>query len=83
MSNLLQQTQLNVTTISLNSTSMFLSLGLLSHARQFGTLQAITVHHLLLNFSMFQSLHLLKKRNNYGVQRTILDKHAPPPLQKN
>ena len=48
-----------------------------------GTWLTLTVHHLLLNFPVYQSFHLLKKANQYSeFLRTVLDKHAPPSLQK-
>ena len=58
--NLLLQTHLNQTTIALNPTSIFQSLGLLPYTGLLGTLLTLTAHHLLLNFPVFQSFHLLK-----------------------
>ena len=40
------------------------------------------VHHLLQNFPVFQSFHLLKMRTGIVTLRNVLDKHAPPSLQK-
>ena len=51
---------LNQTTIALNPTSIFQSLGLLPHTGLLGTLLKLTANHLLLNFPVFQSFHLLK-----------------------
>ena len=64
MKNLLLQTHLNQTIIALNSTSMFESLSLLPYAGQLVKWLALTVHHLLLNFSVFQSFHMLKRRTS-------------------
>ena len=58
--NILLQTHLNHTIIALNPTSMFQSLGLLPYTGLLGTLLTLTAHHLLLNFPVFQSFHLLK-----------------------
>ena len=58
--NLLLQTHLNQTTIALNPTSIFQSLSLLPYTGLLGTLLTLTAHHLLLNFPVFQSFHLLK-----------------------
>ena len=59
--NLLLQTHLNQTTIALNPTSIFKSLSLLPYTGLLGTL---TAHHLLLNFPVFQSFHLLKMQTS-------------------
>ena len=57
--NLLLQAHLNQTISALNpSTFQFLSL--LPYKGLFGIWLALTVHHLLLNFPVFQSFHLLK-----------------------
>ena len=58
--NLLLQTHLNQTIIALNPTSMFQSLSLLPYTGLLGTLQTLTAHHLMLNFPVFQSFHLLE-----------------------
>ena len=52
--NLQLQTHLNHTSIALNPTSIF----------QLGTLLTLTAHHLLLNFPVFQSFHLLKMQTS-------------------
>ena len=57
--NLLLQTLLNLTIIVLNPTSMLQSLRFLPHTGLLGTWLTLTVHHLLLNFPVFQSFHLL------------------------
>ena len=57
MKNQLLQTQLNQTIIALSPTSIFQSLSLLPYTGLLGTLAA---HHLLLNFPVIQSFHLLK-----------------------
>ena len=57
--NLLLQTHLNLTIIVLNHTSMFQSLSLLPYTGLLGTLLTLIAHHLLLNFPVFQSFHLL------------------------
>ena len=57
-------THLNQTTISLNPTSMFQSLSLLPYTGLLGTLLTLTAHHLLLNFPVFQSFHLLKMQTS-------------------
>ena len=62
--NLLLQTHLNQTTIALNPTSIFQSLSLLPYTGLLGTLLTLTAHHLLLNFPVFQSLHLLKMQTS-------------------
>ena len=59
--NPLLQTHLNQTIIALNPTSMLQSLSLLPYAGLLGTLLTLTAHHLLLNFPVFQSFHLLKR----------------------
>ena len=61
---LLLQTHLNLTTITLNPTSMFQSQGLLPYTGLLGTLLTLTAHHLLLNFPVFQSFHLLKMQTS-------------------
>ena len=60
--NLLLQTHLNQTIIAPNPTSMFQSLGLLPYTGLLGTLLTLTAHHLLLNFPVFQTFHLLKRQ---------------------
>ena len=81
--NLLLQTHMNQTTIALNPTSIFQSLGLLPNTGLLGTLLTFTAHHLLLNFSVFQSFHLFENANQFCYfLRTVLDKHAPPSLRK-
>ena len=62
--NLLLQTHLNQTTIALNPTSTFQSLSLLPYTGLLGTLLTLTAHHLLLNFPVFQSFHLLKMQTS-------------------
>ena len=62
--NLLLQTHLNQTTIALNPTSIFQSLNLLPYTGLLGTLLTLTAHHLLLNFPVFQSFHLLKMQTS-------------------
>ena len=62
---LLLQTHLNQTTIALNPTSIFQSLSLLPYTGLLGTLLTLTAHHLLLNFPVFQSFHLLKMQTSY------------------
>ena len=57
---LLQYTNL----IALNHTSAFQSLGLLPYTGLLGTWLTLTVHHLLLNFQVFQSFHLLKRQTS-------------------
>ena len=49
-----------IATIALNPTSIFQSLSLLPYTGLLGTLLTLTAHHLLLNFPVFQSFHLLK-----------------------
>ena len=81
--NLLLQTHFNQTTIALNPTSIFQSLSLLPYTELLGTLLTLTAHHLLLNFPVFQSFHLLKiQTSSVTFLRTVLDKHAPPSLRK-
>ena len=80
--NLLLQTHLNQTTIALNPTSIFQSLSLLPYTGLLGTLLTLTAHHLLLNFPVFHSFHLLQMQTSSVTLRTVLDKHAPPSLQK-
>ena len=58
--NLLLQTHLNQTTIALNPTSIFQSLSILPSTGLLGTLLTLTAHHLLLNFPVSQSFHLMK-----------------------
>ena len=62
--NLLLHTHLNHTTIALNPTSIFQSLSLLPYTGLLGTLLTLTAHHLLLNFPVFQSFHLLKMQTS-------------------
>ena len=62
--NLLLQTHLNQTTIALNPTSIFQSLSLLPYTGLLGTLLTLTAHHLLLNFPVFQSYHMLKMQTS-------------------
>ena len=62
--NLLLQTHLNQTTIALNPISIFQSLSLLHYTGLLGTLLKLTAHHLLLNFPVFQSFHLLKMQTS-------------------
>ena len=62
--NLLLQTHLNQTTIALNPTSMFQSLSLLPYTGLSVTLLTLTAHHLLLNFPVFQSFHLLIRQTS-------------------
>ena len=62
--NLLLQTHFNQTTIALNPTSIFQSLSLLPYTGLLGTLLTLTAHHLLLNFPVFQSFHLLKMQTS-------------------
>ena len=62
--NLLIQTHLNQTTIALSPTSIFQSLSLLPYTGLLGTLLTLTAHHLLLNFPVFQSFHLLKMQTS-------------------
>ena len=56
--NLLLLTHLNQTIIALNPTSMFQFLSLLPYTGLLGTWLTLTVHHLMLNFPVFQSFHL-------------------------
>ena len=62
--NLLLQTHLNLTIIAPNRTSMFQSLSLLPYTGLLGTLLKLTAHHLLMNFPVFQSFHLLKMQSS-------------------
>ena len=62
--NLLLQTHLNQTIIAINPTSMFQSLSLLPCTGLLGTLLTLTAYHLLLNFPVFQSFHLLKMQTS-------------------
>ena len=61
---LLLQTHLNHTIIAISPTSMFQSLSLLPHTGLLGTWLTLTIHHLMLNFPVFQSFHLLKRRTS-------------------
>ena len=45
-------------------TSMFQSLSLLPYTGLLGTLLTLTAHHLLLNFPVFLSFHLLKMQTS-------------------
>ena len=45
-------------------TSIFQSLSLLPYTGLLGTLLTLTAHHLLLNFPVFQSFHLLKMQTS-------------------
>ena len=56
---ILLQIHLNHLNTTLNPTSKFLSLSLLPYTRLLGILQTLIIHQLLLNFSTFQSFHLL------------------------
>ena len=49
---------------ALNPTSIFQSLSLLPYTGLLGTLITLTAHHLLLNFPVFQSFHLLKMQTS-------------------
>ena len=80
--NLLLQTHLNQAIIALNSTSMFQSLSHLPFTGLLGTWLTLTIHHLMLNLPVFQSLHLLKIQISSVTFCALLDKHAPPSLQK-
>ena len=62
--NLLLQTHLNQTNIALNPTSIFQYISLLPYTGLLGTLLTLTAHHLLLNFPVFQSFHLLKMQTS-------------------
>ena len=62
--NLLLQTHLSQTIIALNPTLAFQSLSLLPYTGLLGTWLTLTVHHLLLNFPVFQSFHLMKMRTS-------------------
>ena len=75
--NLLSQIHLNQTIIALNPTSMLQSLCLLPYTGLLGTLLSLTAHHLLQNFSVFSVASQF-----CDFLRTVLDKHAPPSLQK-
>ena len=61
---------------------MFQSLSLLPYTGLLGTWITLTVNHLLLNFPVFLSFHLLKRRNSSATFCALIDKHAPPSLQK-
>ena len=81
--NLLLQTHLNQTTIALSPTSISQSLSLLPYTGLLGTLLTLTAHHLLLNFTVSQSLHLLKMQTSpVAFCVIVLDKHAPPSQRK-
>ena len=69
--NLLLQIHLNQTTIALNPTSIFQSLCLLPYTGLLGTLLTLTAHHLLLNFPVFQSFHLLKMQTSSVTFRAL------------
>ena len=75
--NLQLQTHLNQIIIALNPISVCMP-----YTGQLGTLLTLTVHHLLLNFSVYQNFHLLKRRTSTDFLRTVLDKQAPPSLRK-
>ena len=60
----------------------FISLSLLPYTGQLGTWLTLTIHHLLLNFPVHQSFHLLKRRTSTVTFCALLDKHASPYLQK-
>ena len=62
--NPLLQTHLNQTIIALNPTSMLQSLSLLPNTGLFGTWLSLTVNHLLQNFPVFLSFHLLKRQSS-------------------
>ena len=62
--NLLLHTHLNQTIIALNATSIFQSLSLLPYTGLLGTLLTLIAYHLLLNFPVFLSFHLLKMQTN-------------------
>ena len=47
-----------------STTTMFQSLSLLPYTGLLGTLLTLTVHHLMLNFPVHQSFHLLKRRTS-------------------
>ena len=53
-----------IITIALNPTSIFQSLSFLPYTGLLGTLLTFTAHHLLLNFPVFQSFHLLKMQTS-------------------
>ena len=60
----LLQAHLNQIIIALNPTSMFQSLCLLPYTGLLGTLLTLTAHHLLLNFPVYQSFHLLNRQTS-------------------
>ena len=62
--NLQSQTHLNQTIIALNPTTMFQSISLLPYTGLLGTLLKLIAHHLLLNFPVFLSFHLLKMQTS-------------------
>ena len=68
---ILLQTHLKQTIIALNPASMFQSLSLLPYTGLLGTLLTLTVHHLMLNFPVFQSLQLLKKQTSSATFCTL------------
>ena len=76
--NRLLHNHLNQTIIALNPISMIQSLCLLPYTGLLGTWLTLTAHHLLLNFPVFQSFHLLKMQTS---SVTVMDKHAPPSLR--
>ena len=69
--NLLLQTHLKQTIIALNPTSMFQSLSILQYTGLLGTLLKLTAHHLLLNFPVFQNIHLLKWQTSTVTFRAL------------
>ena len=82
ITNLLLQNHLKQTIIALNPTSMFQSLSLLPYTGLLGTLLTLTVHHLLLNLPVFQFSSVENANQFCDFLHTVLDKHAPPSLQK-
>ena len=78
--NLLLQNHLNQNIIALNPTSMFQSLCLLPYTGLLGTWLTLTVHHLLLNFPVFQSVDTANQFSD--SLRTVLDKHPLISLRK-
>ena len=83
MKNLLLQTHLNQIIIALIPTSRFQSLSLLTYTGLLGTLLTLTANNLLLNFPVFQSFKKFERASQFcDFLRTVLDKHAPPSLQK-
>ena len=61
---ILLQTHLNQTTIALSLTSMFQSLSFLPYTGMIETLLTVIAHHLLLNFPVFRSFHILKMQTS-------------------